>query len=789
MKDNIVQVNVLDQYVKDSAEYALYANRTRTVPNVIDGFKSVHRRIVYAAYNDVGCYGGRRIKSASVVGKVMDMYHPHGDTSIYDSIKILNNWFETYMPIFDGEGNWGTFQGDGAAAMRYTLTQLSKFAVDCVIGDLKKSKQVCNWIETYDGRHKEPEALALSVPLLLINGSYGIGFGIKVVIPPHNVNDVIDATIKLIKNPNAEITLIPEQCMSCDIIESNFKSISNKGWGSFRVRGRMIVTTFTNHQYKNNPCLEIISTPDMVFSAKVQEAIEKLSEEKKLPQVIDVIEKSTEVNMRLIVILKHGADPNFVKEVIYKNTGMESTVKVNFEVLDNYNPLRMSYKSYLQSFIEFRKTTKFRLYANQLQNVRTKMNEREAYMKTLQSGDIDQIIKAIRKEKTIDDNAYMETLISKYDINDLQAKYILSSQISKLSEGYLNKCIADYEVYKKEETDLLDKLFNEERLLDDIITELLEFKKKYGGPRRCKVIPDDSNNIPKGEFKIVITQKNYIKKIQLNDPVGIKGDIATHILKVENTESILIFDEQGKMFKLPVHKIPFSDKNSNGIDIRTIAKKLTSNICAVMYEPKVKELTNRTRKYFLTILTAGGNIKKLDLEDALACPPSGIIYIKLDNGDYVKDISIVGDGVDVIVYSKNKALRMNVSEIPHQKRNTKGQRAIQEPETDGLSIITPDTTDIIVVTESGKINRFDVVALPNLGRNKMGSKVIKLSKGDSIKYIFGANKDNILKIQTATTKIEIPINDIKIGSSISAGDKMIPLKNDNIVKCMIRKKA
>ncbi|MGL5330324.1 MAG: DNA gyrase subunit A, partial [Peptostreptococcaceae bacterium] len=731
----------------------------------------------------------KKVKSSAIVGSTIRTLHPHGDTAIYDAMKPMTNWFEIYMPLLEGKGNWGTPFGDGAAAARYTESKLSDFAVECVIGELADNREVLDWVENYDGRDEEPEFLAVKVPLLLINGCFGIGYGLRTEVPKHNINEVIDATIKLIDNPNADITLIPDQCMRCDIIDSNFKSISNKGHGSFKVRGIMEIA-----EYKGRPALIIKTTPDLVYLDKIVEKIEKMITDKKLVQIVDMLEdeKDKKENkspneMKYIISLKKGADANYVRDVIYKNTDMEKTFKVNFEALDGIDPVRMSYKSYLQSFIEFRKVTKFRLYCNHLQDVQTKLHRKDAFIKAIQSGYIDEIVNMIRRRTDTNDNDVIEYLVRTLNITDLQASYIINANLKTLSIGYLNKYIAEANQLYIEEKSLIEKVTIDNIIIDEIRNELLEIKAKYGFKRKCPIIKEaDISEIPAGDFKVVITENNFVKKVPINDTIGsFRQDSPKIIVKGDNRESLIIFDEKGKVFKLPIHKIPFSDRNSNGIDIRTIVKNMTSNIIKVLYEPVLIEFSKRTRKYFITILTSDGSIKKLDIEDFLTVPPSGILYIKLDPKDSVKDIALILDTLDIVVYSKNKALRMNLSEVPHQRRNTKGVKSMAEDFVDGLSIIKSNTTDIVVVTENGKINRFDVVALPLLGRNKSGSKIIKLAKGDSIKYVAGCNVNDTLRVSTRNEKVEFKVSEIISGSSISSGNKMLALKGDNIIRCDI----
>lgn len=796
MSENIKEKNSVTQYKEDMTRYTIYVSRRRVTPEYRDGLKPVQRKIIFCMYNDTDSIM-EFIKSASIVGKVMEKYHPHGDSAIYGTMKPMANWFETNIPLIEPQGNFGSFQGDPAAHYRYTEVRLSKFAIDCIISELRESNQVVDWDITFNNKTKEPEYLPVAIPLLLINGSFGIGVGMKIEIPRHNINDVIDSTLKLIQDPNASIELIPDHSMPCQIFKTDFKSISNKGFGSYKVRGIIDIETYdgdgrTNQgrSLRGNPCLIIKSIPDLTFLNSITEKIEDLVMSKKLIQIEDVFDDSTEHQMRFIIILKKGSDPNFVREVIYKNTEMQKNCRVNFEVLDGIKPMRMSYKSYLLSFIEFRKLTKFRLYCNKLQQVQTRLHERDAYIKVLQSNEITNIINMIRDQTTIDDDYLIEYLVTKLDITDLQAQFILGSNIKKLSLGYLNKYIEDAKKLNQIKDDYLNKIVNDNNIVQEIINELLEYKHKYGKPKKCIII--DSKNevdIPKGEFKIVVTENNFIKKIPINGSIGsFRGDNPKRVIKVNNTENILIFDEQGKVFKLPVHKIPFTDKNNNGTDIRILIKGLTSNINTIMYEPLVKEFSEKINRQYLVVVTSTGNIKKMDLGDFLTVPISGIMFIKLDPGDVVQDIMIIGEKYDIIIYSDKDALRLNMVDVPHFKRNTKGSRSIiTNDKIDGISIIKHDTTDIVVLTESGKINRFDVTGLASLGRPNKGTSVIKLSKNDKIKEIYGLNKLDSIRIITKNDRIEIKVQDLEIGSSIGAGNKIISTKNDNIVRCDIIK--
>lgn len=705
------------------------------------------------------------------------------NSSIYGAMQPLANWWECMAPLLTYDSASGTIQGGKQAAMRYTESCISQFGMDCAISELVETKQVVNWQKTFDNHNDEPETLPVKVPLLLINGAFSIAIGRRIEVPPHSINDVIDATLTLMHNPNAKIVLIPDQCMKCEIINTDWKKISNMGFGNYVVRG-----IITQGEDKKGKYLSIRSTPDIVFSNSIVEKIEELIKDNKLIQVADINDHSTDSDLDVRIYLKNGADPNYVKQVLYKNTSLQDTKRVNMEVLDGLDIKRFSYKAYLLYFLEYRRGIKFRLYNYRLQKVETRLHQIETYIKVLESGDVENIVHMIRNQASVDENYLVNWLMKKLKITDIQALFILRTQLKALSKGNLDK-------YKAEQKDLLVKVnecvayITDEKLIDkEIENELLEIKAKYGKPRQSVIISEaEASDIPEGEFKIVITESNFVKKMQVNEPIkAYKGDNAKYILIADNSKDILLFDQMGKVFRLQVHKIPFTEKNSAGVDIRLLIKKLTSNIISVMYVPILEMLANKKSKYYLSIISTKGLIKRIDLNDIINATPSGIIYTKLNKGDSVKDIIVVNHKSDIVVYTKSKALRMPVESTPYLKRSTLGNMAMKTTEDiDGMSVVTRETTDIVVVTNKGKFNRFGVAGLPVSDRNKAGGKVIKLAKGDYIHNIFSCNSNYILRIIRADEVLEINVADIPIGSSVSAGTKMC---KDGILKVELIKK-
>lgn len=779
-----IEVNIVEQNRKDLESYAEEIISNRAVVSIY-GFKPVHMLLVYCAYATTKITNKTK-KCARLVGDMLGYYHPHGDVSTYDSLLTLVNWYDCYIPIFKKQGNFGSFQGDGPAAYRYTETALTEFAMDCIIGDLTKTNQVVDWIKNYDESILQPLYLPLKVPLLLINGTEGIAIGMKADIPSHNINEVIDATLNLLDDPSAPVILRPDHCMPCQIVNANWKAISNNGYGTYVVR-----SIIESGDYRGYPALFIKSLPNKTRLDPIKQDIEELKFTQ-LPQIIGVYEDCTASKVNLIVKFKKGTNLEYAKDILYKKTNLQKSFRVNFEVYDpnSHEVVRLSYKAYLQFFIEFRKSTLFRLYASLYQELVTKLHSLDCYIQLSNNKWLDSIIECLRHNKNMNNEEFVEYLIAHYSLTDAQALFILHCDISKLSpynveifkeESYKLNQLAD-QYYKK--------IIDENELIKDIREDLIKIKEKYGCPRRCSFINvGELNGIPEGTFKIIVTEEGFLCKFDSESGKfpTIRNDKPKMVIKVENSDNIIIFDNKGKSFKLPVHKIPIYDGRSNGIDVRVLIKELTSGICTVIPESKIKELSKRIDKpFFLTVVSKKGFIKKMELIEFLTVSTKGSGYIKLDEDDIVQDLMIIPNTIDIIVYSRHKAIRYPMDEVPLQKKTSKGLKAMDSEEVDGISIITSNTTDIVVITDIGYINRFPVEGLMRSTRGKAGSRVIKLHKGDFIKVIYGVSKNDSLRVITNTTDGTYPIIDIPEASSVSPGTHIIPVR-EIVLKCTVIK--
>ena len=519
MAERIIEHDSVEMYVSDQAKYSVFTNRRRAIPALQDGLKPIQRRLIFGAYRDKLTNPKLKDKSASLVGTVMKYYHPHGDSSCYGAIATLVNWFKIKYPLFYGQGNWGNVSGDGPAASRYTECALSEFGYDVLIDELSQSNNIVDWLDTYKRNgDKEPEYLPAKLPLLLINGTFGIGLGMQCSIPSHNLGDVVDATLALLKNPNTNICLIPDLPQPCNLIDTDWQDISNTGSGSIRVRGKII----TEQDQKGNYTLRIVSLPDQVDSTKVYDKISEMISNKQLPMIKDIFNSLTPEGFPDIIIkLRPGSDPEYVKQILYAKTSTQSTIRVNFEIVapNGIDIARFSYRDYLLQFIDFRMNIKFRLYCNKLQQVMTRHYKVDAFVKVIQSGQINKIIDMIRKYKGTDTEPIIEYMIKTCNITDIQAKFIIECNLSQLSAGHLSRYTAERDELKSKMDQYTAAVTDDGTIIkNEIIQELLELKKKYNTPKTCTVIADtEDDNVPAGIFKIVITERNFIRKVPESD--------------------------------------------------------------------------------------------------------------------------------------------------------------------------------------------------------------------------------------------------------------------------------
>ena len=726
---NIKLISMHDEMKSSYLSYAMSVIVSRALPDIRDGLKPVHRRILYAMYKGGYDWSKQFRKSARIVGDVIGKYHPHGDQSVYDALVRMVQDFSMSLPLVDGQGNFGSIDGDPPAAMRYTETRLSKVS-QFLIDDIEKN--TIEFKSNYDETEKEPSVLPAQYPNLLVNGAGGIAVGMATSIPPHNLGEVIDGTLALIENKDITVSqlmkFIPGPdfptggvIIGKDMIKQGYKS----GRGSFKVRGQISVEQGKNGRER----LVITSIPYQVNKSVLNERIAQLVREKKIEGIRDIRDESNREGIRVAIDLRGGVEPETIKRQLYKNTQIESSFGFNTLAIVDGKPETCDLKKFLSNFLKFRedvviKKTKFDL---------KKAEERAHILIGLSVSveNLDKIIKIIRSSKTPDD-AKKTLLRNKWKINKSQKMITLienkkikglysfsTEQVNAILELRLQKLTAlgineiDYEIKKLSE--MISKykkiISSKKELLKVISKELLEIKEKFKVNRRTDIIDavlnyDIEETIQKEAVIITVTLQGYIKRGSLNNVKqqkrGGKGksgiitrneDSVVQTLSVNTHTSVLFFSTEGLVYRLKAWKIPVGSSASKGKSLFNILPlKNHQSISSIMPFPdKESEL----KDYQIVFATAQGKIRKNSLEDFSSINSAGKIAMKLDPNDKIVGVKICKENQDIILGTKfGKCIRFESKKLRIFKgRSSKGIRGINLASNDqivSLSIIDND---------------------------------------------------------------------------------------------------
>ena len=726
---NIKLISMHDEMSSSYLSYAMSVIVSRALPDVRDGLKPVHRRILYAMYKGGYDWSKQFRKSARIVGDVIGKYHPHGDQSVYDALVRMVQDFSMSLPLIQGQGNFGSIDGDPAAAMRYTETRLSKVS-QYLIDDIEKN--TITFKSNYDETEKEPSVLPAQFPNLLVNGAGGIAVGMATSIPPHNLGEIIDGTLALIDNKDIKIKELMKHIPGPDfptggviIGKDIIKQGYNNGRGSFKIRGEISIEQQKNGRER----LVITSIPYQVNKSVLNERIAQLVREKKIEGIRDIRDESNREGIRVAIDLRNGVEPETIKRQLYKNTQIESSFGFNTLAIVEGKPQTCTLKDFLSNFLTFRedvviKKTKFDLQ---------KAEERAHILIGLSVSveNLDKIIKIIRSSKTPDD-AKVSILKTKWKINKSQKLislvegkrgknlYSLSEpQVLAILELRLQKLTAlginEIEVEIKKLAELITKykkiISSKKELLKVISEELKNIKEKFAIPRRTKIIDavlnyDIEETIQKQSVIITVTLQGYIKRGSLDgvkkQKRGGKGksgittrdqDSVVQTLSVNTHTSVLFFSTEGLVYKIKAWKIPEGSSSSKGKSLFNILPlKSHQAISSIMPMP---EDETDLKNYQIIFATAQGKVRKNSLEDFSSINASGKIAMKLDNNDKIVGVKICKDDQDVILSTKfGKCIRFEAKKLRVFKgRSSKGIKGIELAPNDqivSLSVIDND---------------------------------------------------------------------------------------------------
>ncbi len=842
--NNIKPISMYDEMSSSYLSYAMSVIISRALPDIRDGLKPVHRRILYAMHKGGFDWSKQFRKSARIVGDVIGKYHPHGDQAVYDALVRMVQDFSMSLPLIDGQGNFGSIDGDPPAAMRYTETRLAKVA-QYLIDDIEK--ETVSFKSNYDETEFEPIVLPAQYPNLLVNGAGGIAVGMATSIPPHNLGEVIDGTLALIKNKDIKVNelmkLIPGPdfptggvIIGKDIIKQGYKV----GRGSFKIRGEISVENLKNGKDR----LVITSIPYQVNKSNLNERIAELVREKKIEGISDIRDESNREGIRVAIDLRRSVEPETVKRQLYKYTSIESSFGFNSLAIVDNKPKTCSLKDFLENFLKFRqdvviKKTKFDL---------KKAEDRAHILVGLSVSveNIDKVIKIIRSSKNPDDakNSLLKTkwkisksskLIKLVDNKNYKGNYTLSTeQVVSILELRLQKLTAlginEIEAELKKLANLIvnyKKIINSKNeLLRVISTDLQTIKEKFSFPRRTKIIDailnyDIEETIHKESVIITITLQGYIKRGALSSvkqqkrggkgKAGIKTrdeDSVVQTLSVNTHTSVLFFSTQGLAYKIKAWKIPEGSSASKGKSLFNILPlKNHQSISSIM--PFPDDNVDKTNMHII-FATSKGKIRKNNLEDFASINASGKIAMKLDNDDKIIGVKICKDDQDIILNTKlGKCIRFESKKLRVFKgRSSKGIRGINLAEKDSivsLSIIDHDQKNnkknkdaksehtakekfILSITENGygkRTSHYDFRVTNRGGKGIIG--IINSSRNGDVSSSFPVFEGDQILISTNKGRvIRTSVKEIRVAGRNTQGVRIIKLTGDEKVVSAIK---
>jgi DNA gyrase, A subunit len=779
--------------------YSMSVIVDRALPDVRDGLKPVHRRILYSMNQNGNRSTAKFVKSARIIGDVMGKYHPHGDSAIYDSmVRLAQDWAMRYT-LVQGQGNFGSMDGDPPAAHRYTEARLDKPAEE-LLTDIEK--ETVDFKDNFDGSEREPIVLPAKLPNLLLNGQIGIAVGMATSIPTHNLGELVDATIELIDNPEATVDDLLQHVKGPDFPTgaivyggAPMRQAYATGRGSVMMRAVAEIQETKRGRHQ----IVVTEIPYGVNKATLIEKIGELHKEKRV-QLADLRDESSRGKVRIVIELKKDAYPKKVLNQLYKLTALQTSFNYNMLALVNtMQPRILGLHDILSEFVKHRQSVVRRRTEFELKKAKARAHILEGYKIALDH--IDEVIKTIRASKTQDEAE--KNLRAKFGLSEIQAKAILAMQLRRLTglerEAVENELRELLKLIARLEAILAD----EQEILNIIKTELLEMKEKYGDERRSKIINhelgkfSDEELIPEEDAVVLLTTENYIKRTLASDyrkqNRGGKGkrgmttkeeDIIAQIIPVSTHDYLLFFTNRGRVFRLKAYEVPAASLSAKGVAaVNLLQLQPEEKITAI-----IKHEKNASDAGYLFMATKNGTVKKTPLSDYANIRTNGLIAIKLDDGDELKWIKKTDGESDVIIStSAGQAIRFNEKDARPMGRAARGVRGVRLRPNDrvvGMDIVTSDDQTLLVISEQGFGKRTKVTNFPSHKRGGVGIKaaIVTAKTGPiiSVQTIDPTMTDAILVSQNGQT-IRISLKDIKLLGRTTQGVTIMRLGDNDAV--------
>jgi DNA gyrase subunit A len=800
---SVVQVNIEDEMRGAYLDYAMSVIIGRALPDVRDGLKPVHRRVLYAMYDLGNTYNKAYKKSARVVGDVIGKYHPHGDSAVYDTIVRMAQDFSLRYPLIDGQGNFGSIDGDSAAAMRYTEIRMDKIT-DEILTDLEK--ETVDFGPNYDGSLQEPLVLPTKIPNLLINGSTGIAVGMATNIPPHNLGEVIDATTALIKDPSISIDGLMEYVKGPDfptggIIFGNPLKLAYKtGKAVITIRAKTEIETFKNDRER----IIVTELPYQVNKAKLIERIADLVNDDKLEGISDIRDESDRTGMRIVIEVKKNESSNIVLNRLYKMTQLQDSYGIALLAIDHQQPKLFNLKDMLQAFIEHRKDVVIRRTVFELRKAEARLHILEGLKRAVEH--LDEVIALIRGSANAPEA--LQGLMSKFSFSQLQAQAILDMRLQRLTGLERDKIVQEYNEVLAVIADLRDILAKESRVYEIIMTELQEVRENYADERRTEITIDENTEIDMESLitdeptLVSITRSGFIKrqdpnqfKSQGRGGKGIIGmntddeDFVTQIFRTTTLSQLFCITDKGRLYVVKVYKVPEGNRTSKGRAIVNLVP-LQPDEKVMMILP-VKELNESN---FLVIATRTGIVKKTALVEYRNVRTNGINAVSIEDGDAVIGARISQGNDEIFLTSASgMSIRFSETDVRAMGRTAYGVYGMSLDEGDtvvGMDLISASETsnEILVVSELGYGKRTPVGEYRVQTRG--GKGIITLKVTDKTGKLMSARQvtptDDLMLFSSRGKLIRIRIGEIRETGrntqgvrlmNVEAGEKVVAVEN------------
>ncbi|CAN5904156.1 DNA gyrase subunit A [soil metagenome] len=797
--ERIIPINIEDEMRGAYIDYSMSVIISRALPDVRDGLKPVHRRVLYGMSELGVTYNKAHKKSARIVGEVLGKYHPHGDASVYDTmVRMAQDWSLRY-PLVDGQGNFGSVDGDSPAAMRYTEARLKRIA-DELLADLEKN--TVDVQSNFDDSLKEPSVLPAKFPNLLVNGTSGIAVGMATNMAPHNLSEVVDGVVAYIANRDISIADLMQHITAPDFpTGGTIYGVEGVRSALETGRGRVVVRAKATFETLPSGKEQIIVTeiPYMVNKANMIEKTAALINEKKIEGISDLRDESDRDGMRIVYDLKRDAMPNVVLNNLYKYTQLQSSFGVNNVALVGGRPLTLNLKDLIKHFVDHRHEVVIRRTEYELAEAQKRAHILEGLLIALDN--LDEVISLIRASR--DPEIARTGLIERFNLSDIQARAILDMRLQRLTGLERDKIVKEYEEIKQLIDYLMQVLASEELRMQIIVDELTVIKERYGDARRTDVMLSSADfsmedMIPDENMVITISHEGYIKRTALTEyrsqsrgGIGSRGvaaskldDFTEHLFVASTHNYMLFFTEAGRVFWLKVYEIPEGGKTSKGRAIQNLINiPKEDNIRAVI---NVSDLKNPDylENTFLIFCTEQGTIKKTPLEAYSRPRLAGINAISINEGDRLLDVKMTNGSNDIVIALKSgRAVRFNESHVRSMGRNAAGVRGVtlagEEDQVVGMVCVDNPDMNLLVVSEKGFGKRSPLEEYRITNRGGKGVKTLQITpKTGNLVAIKGVtDTDELMIINRSGITIRLRVDDIRIIGRATQGVRLIKLND------------